>query len=415
MACAWLLTALARPSCHDFHACYDARCEALAEESGGAPDAGEDANGGEIGLGEVDGAGTGEGGGAPGEGGAACVLPRADCDESGLTGCESNVMTDVRNCGACRANCIGACVKGSCKPFESLRLYMGLPAASGISQTSTELFALSNDYYDAVVRWSEQTGPVTLFEQGKTFQQLANATDRLYLNEQASNELWSLPIGGGLLQDEQQTARSIASAGGFLYAVDELGMPYRLSPATGKRLDLPLPSAIDPARRAVLATYDLDLTLLGSLDLGGYSVYFLSGSSETEWQLIATGRGQPVQARLNSDAVYLSVATDASGSSSDAASKAYELRQHSLNGATHVLARLTGVVDFELVGANVYVSMKRPDESSALRIISIADPTKTLEVETSTTMNSLTYVEPYFYFGETARTRLSRLKNWAVK
>jgi hypothetical protein len=49
-----------------------------------------------------------------------CVSPFADCDGVGSNGCETNLLSDATNCGACGRACasLGACVDGAC-PIET--------------------------------------------------------------------------------------------------------------------------------------------------------------------------------------------------------------------------------------------------------------------------------------------------------
>jgi hypothetical protein len=350
-------------------------------------------------------------GGAPDE----CEAPKADCDESKVTGCESNLLSDTENCGACRARCSGVCANGTCQPFETLSMKRGLPTTGGIVRTNTELFVLSNAYYDAVLRWSEEDGARPLIDEGMSFREIALATDRLYLSDE-QGALWSLPLSGGTLTDEKQTARSLVSVNGNLYALDELSTPYELSPTMGARRDLPLPSGIDPNEAAVMAGSSGTLVLLGDpdLDVGGtrFEIYLCHPDSDFEWQEVATGNGKPVQARLSSDSLYVSVRVDTDDPYTSNAETEYELRSYSLTGKTRTLSQLSGVVSFEVVYANLYVSVERADDSSALRVLSVDDPSQRVEFRTSTPMRSLTYVEPYFYFGDTKLTRFSRLRDW---
>jgi hypothetical protein len=418
---------MAAASCHEFHACYDDSCDAAPPSSSsgaasteGGDGAGSGETGGLGGRGNDDRGGDGalpggtRGGddssaaGAPQE----CVAPHADCDESKLTGCETNLLTDVSHCGACRALCVGACVNGVCRPFERLSMYMDLPEQGGIAETNSELFVLSNDGYDSLLRWSEEAGATILISEGTPFEQVVVGADRVYLNSDV-DELWSLPLSGGPLQYENQGARQIASVAGRLYAIDELGVPYELS-ATGQRRDLPLPAPIDRSRPIVLTSDGYDLALLVDTqptdDVASYSAYYLDVDGERGWEAIANDSGSPVQARYEAGgSLYVSVLI---GDSGDDEQKQYELREHVRGGETRVLATLAGVVDFEQAFSNLYVSVERPGQKSALVILSIDDPEQMVEVETSTTMRSLTYVSPYFYFGEQRTSRFSRLRSW---
>jgi hypothetical protein len=50
--------------------------------------------------------------------------------------------------------------------------------------------------------------------------------------------------------------------------------------------------------------------------------------------------------------------------------------------------------------------------SAALRVVPFEDPSLAIEVQTWSAMASLTYWEPYFYFGDFEHPSLSRLRAW---
>jgi hypothetical protein len=77
-----------------------------------------------------------------------------------------------------------------------------------------------------------------------------------------------------------------------------------------------------------------------------------------------------------------------------------------------VLTRAAGVLDFELVNGRLYVSPQRPGRKGALRVVPLEDPSLAIEVQTWSAMASLTYWEPYFYFGDFEHPSLSRLRAW---
>jgi hypothetical protein len=48
-----------------------------------------------------------------------CSLGFADCDQNPANGCETQVDSDVHNCGSCSHDCLGgACVASQCQPFQ---------------------------------------------------------------------------------------------------------------------------------------------------------------------------------------------------------------------------------------------------------------------------------------------------------
>jgi hypothetical protein len=57
-----------------------------------------------------------------------CDTGFADCNDDKLTdGCEADLMTDSKNCGACGQTCAGTCIAGACprRVFVSSQLYSG--------------------------------------------------------------------------------------------------------------------------------------------------------------------------------------------------------------------------------------------------------------------------------------------------
>ncbi|HYQ31315.1 MAG TPA: hypothetical protein VER04_28975 [Polyangiaceae bacterium] len=431
--------------CHEFHACSDGRCEpshagessaAGAEESGGgtrsgaggaggassgrASDAGGKPDGGMSGAGDSAGALAG---GAAGEesvagqagagGDATCVFPLADCDESVFTGCEANLLTDIRNCGDCRAPCSGACVDGKCKPFEMLAEDMRLPAQGGIALTSNEIYALSTVFTRTLVRWSPQQGAQTLFEGNEAFYELLSGVDRLYLLG-GGGALSSILFSGGAVSSESFTAVTAVIHDSILYAVDDTGAPYWRSETSHETGPLPLPEPAPDHTYSWLAADDFDLALVtanGDDDAPAYTVYYLDHELQPAWARVTSGSGRPAQARVESRAVYIDVvlAHDEAAASWQIP---HELREVDFDGTTRVVSTLTGLLDFELVNSRLYLSVELPEQKSVLRVLAVDNPSSVLEVQTSAAMASLTYSQRYFYFGDSSRNRLSRLRNW---
>jgi hypothetical protein len=84
----------------------------------------------------------------PGDGGSgSCAAHTADCDGNPANGCETRTDDDPRNCGACGHDCMaGACVGGSCKPFE---LYT-VPSGTNQVVTPTAIAADGTSVYVGV-------------------------------------------------------------------------------------------------------------------------------------------------------------------------------------------------------------------------------------------------------------------------
>jgi hypothetical protein len=349
-----------------------------------------------------------------GSGGAAdCVFPRADCDESAFTGCEANLLFDVRNCGDCRAHCSGACIDGKCSPFEVLAEDMWLPATGGIAPTANEVYALSTVFQNTLVRWSPQQGAQTLFAGNDGFLGLLSGVDRLYLLG-VSGGLSSMLFSGGAVSSENITADAAVIHDNTLYAVDDAGAPYWRAETSHETGALPLPIPAPDWARAWLAADGFDVALVtgnGDLDAPTYTVYYLDRNQQPPWVRVTAGSGTVAQVRVESKAVYIDVVL-ARDEAVAAWQIGHELREVDFDGTTRVVSTLTGLLDFELVKSRLYLSVELAPQKSVLRVLAVDNPTSVLEVQTSASMASLTYSQQYFYFGDSSRNRLSRLRNW---
>jgi hypothetical protein len=447
---------LSMPGCHQFHVCHDQQCEpagaagsSFAGKSGAAgttpvgvggrqdqagdptTNAGRSSDaaraGSTVGVGGNAGLGGGQAeagnaglGGAPdeadhaGQGGApGCSAPLADCDESTLDGCEANLLTDLRNCGACRARCFGACIDGECHPFENLAENMVLPAWGGIARSSPEVYALTRSFSTTLMRWSAQ-GTQTLFTQGDYFEQIVAGVDRLYLIG-GDGKLSSIPRSGGVVSSEGITARPAVVKGDTLYAVDSAGTPYWRSEISHETGTLPLPAPLPTDVRIWMANDADHVALVAENGNGTYTVHYLPTNNEDQefpWVFLASDRGSPTQVRVGDDAVYLDVIVLGDEPPPEDAEAVHELREVDFAGVTRVVATSTGLLDFELVGPLLYLSVELPKYESVLRVVSLDDPRQVLDVQTSSSMASLTYSDGFFYFGDTARSRFARLPGW---
>jgi len=218
-----LLAAVAVASCRTGGVCESTACSSDTASVGGA--AGEQPDAPPIGsAGGVTHA-AGEGGqgsfaGNSSEGGAAaasageagqparleCEGDLADCDESRLTGCETDLTWSVRHCGACGTDCDGACVFGRCQPATLVA--DGLLAQTMVASATTG-FARASDGRGnySVVRIDMESG------EGEAIQSqvaadvvLALGADRVYFFDPGTKELRSTGLDGASLTLEQELA-----------------------------------------------------------------------------------------------------------------------------------------------------------------------------------------------------------------
>jgi len=424
-------------ACHEFHACYDGPCPTprRAESSGGAASSageGTDASAGASGSsaaaggtgaaagGELNLAGdAGAGGGA---GALTCPPPSANCDESSLTGCEVNLLTNVANCGACGARCRGVCALGECHAFETLASDFDPPPYRGIDFTSSDVYALSSRFSTQLLRWSEGHGAESLLSDGPDFSGIVSGVDRVYLLGSYDDRLWSIPFSGGMLSEDQQTAIAAVRVGPTLYAVDTARMPYSRAQGSQSRDDLPLPSGLASTlpedAEAIMASDGVQVVLaMSRLDDKGAALYWVfllqlpRAGDSSQWQLLGTGPGELRGVRVSGSAAYLDLVVNPTDGVNDS-DVMHELRELSFDNRSMLLQRVAGVLDFTIVNARLYASLELHDNASALRIVPLEDPSLSVDYETSAPMASLSLSLPYFYFGDGVRHDLSRLRAW---
>jgi hypothetical protein len=406
-------------ACHEFRACYEEPCEPVAGDGGDG--SAEPITGGAANLGGQSGQG-GESGaaGAPlgGEGGAAgegavefvCAAPTADCDESTLTGCETNLLSAVEHCGACRQRCYGVCVEGACSPFELLSLEVQTPSTNGIVQVDGAVLATSLAESPQLLRWSDAGGAETLVGEPWSFDALVPASDRVYLLGASGSQLSSLRLQDDKVLSENVKAKTAAVIADTLYAVDATGMPYERTASPPVRTNLPLPTAAADGDQPLLATDGRELALVvnHASEPSTYSAYFLTGST---WQLAHSGSGGKIsQVRVLGRTMYFTLGLD-SDEGQYGSEVEYEITRVDFDGGIEVVGRAVGVVSFELTD-QLYVSRVSAYHRGGFLIIPLDDPSKSRELETAGDMLSLTYISPYFYFGLSHRTAFGRVRSW---
>lgn len=97
-----------------------------------------------------------EGGDAGCDGCSACATGTEDCDKEPGNGCETNILADPANCGACKRSCLGsACNSGHCEPVV---LASGEDQALGIAVDDTHVYWGTSTALGTVKRIPKQGG-----------------------------------------------------------------------------------------------------------------------------------------------------------------------------------------------------------------------------------------------------------------
>jgi hypothetical protein len=222
-----LLAAATAASCRSGGVCESIACSSDGVSVGGA--AGEQAGalpadaagmpaheGGEGGVGGA--------GGSPSAGAVAvesageagqpsrleCEGNWADCDESRLTGCETDLTWSVRHCGACGADCDGLCVSGRCEP-STLVADRLLPHTMVASATTGFARASDGRGNYSIVRVDMESGDGEVIQsQVAEDVVLALGADRVYFFDPDTAELRSTGLDGASLTLEQELSSATA-------------------------------------------------------------------------------------------------------------------------------------------------------------------------------------------------------------
>ena len=416
LACA--ASAFLVAACHEFHVCYDPDCGTTAaggdSTAGSAGNLGTSGSGGESG-GNASGGGARDAAGAAGDGeaGASFCPPHwGDCDESTLNGCEADLTADIANCGKCQARCVGICSAGKCQVFEPLASPVDVLATGSIAFTADHVYCLSGDLLDGtpdLVRAAKDlSGFETLLKAGPGARTLLTGVDRIYLAAAYDEQLFSVLLSGGALQDEKLVVGSAARSGTFLYYDDGHGQTNRRSEFGHAIEALPPIPAYAEYDDVLLTADDASVSIVRSnsddTDAYSYFVYRLDDLLHpSAWKLLATGAGNPVRVRTGADGVFIAVTLGSTA----------ELREITLDGHTHLLTQVPQIADFALYGNAAYVSWSGTGETAGLRVVSIQDPVGgTLDYATIGAFTSLEIDGQFLYFGDRMRHTLSRVPFW---
>lgn len=233
VAACWSCASVGSSGCRSVDVCSTQQCGAQSVDSGGSSDDGSATNSAGVGssaepveqVGAGGAAGQGSGG-AAGEGPAGedgvlqCEPEMADCDDSRLTGCETNISWSVRHCGACGQACDGLCQGNDC---QLATLVWEGHATTMVANASTG-FAVSDYGYDTVLLQIDmQTSEATvLLNNVSSSTLLAMSSDRVYAFDPDSQLFHSARANGSDLTVEAvpQPPRSLGATEDGAYYVD---------------------------------------------------------------------------------------------------------------------------------------------------------------------------------------------------
>jgi hypothetical protein len=159
-----------------------------------------------------DAAAGGEGDGQPNE----CPTGFAECDDSALSVCETNLLRSVRHCGACANECAGLCAFGTCKVGEQL-FEDSVPGKFVATQSNAFGVMSSVGSDDSFLYMFDQLSgaakPVTRVKTGDT--ELSLGIDRVYYYSEYDS-VFSVTFDGGTVEpvlDDSSKPLSVYSFG----------------------------------------------------------------------------------------------------------------------------------------------------------------------------------------------------------
>ncbi|MES1186946.1 MAG: hypothetical protein ABUL60_24240 [Myxococcales bacterium] len=421
------LSGMGSVGCHQFTACYDQICDEVAR--GGAPSdepstmtagtggrATDPAEAGQAGNGGV--AAEGGQGGEAGAGGepdaiATCRAPFADCDESTLTSCETNLDSDLHHCGACNVRCSGFCSAGRCHDLEILAPSVNGLDRAGITVTDTAVYALV-DPDDLLLRHLIRFDKVedatdTLLLLNQRPERVLAGVSNLYLFHDDTSSVWRVD-DANVLKEDPLKATSMTLIGSRLYAVGAKGLVAREegSPTVDS---VSLPMAVKPASSSLdLASNGHSLVLLASdseASPSQYAIYRLdTDATATAWQPVASGTGTPTRLRVTVNAAYVLIDVDADAPDADVLPQ--ELREHGFDGKSQVLLRTADIHDFA-IDASAHLYLASHGEPAGLRTMSLANPKVVVDLPMPLGVDTLELDERYLYVASRYDFGLARL------
>jgi hypothetical protein len=252
LVAALFLAAWDLPACRALTVCGES-CSSLggaaeADAAGGVPSQSETTGGGVPGS-ESDAAGApspteaaGAGGagsiaagaGASGGGGVGadgCSFPRAECDGTPHTVCESDLEWNARRCGACEHHCDGACSSAECSieesVFENGRATAVLDAVDYyyFLTSSAQLIRVHPTWGNFEVLASHLAGePSVDGEPPYTLDALARTEDAIYVwSDGSGDSVRRVPLNGGEVVPETPDVGSFGATRDGIYFTDADG------------------------------------------------------------------------------------------------------------------------------------------------------------------------------------------------
>lgn len=412
--------------CHDLRACYDRVCD---EPAGGGPSGDAGGRGAEppvagsaAGMPEPDTGGAGAGGagaGAPNDeaAGAAghapgndCAPPFADCDESSLTHCETDLSRHLRHCGKCGAHCSGFCADSECHALEVIKPGFGGIAHGGISVGDGVAFALA-DPADFTLRHlirfneSSRTDNTLQFLTSRP-EQLLQAPTRLYLFGGPEPKLWR--IEGNLLKVDELPATSIALIDGDLYVASASGVVVRPEGATDTSR-LALPDAVNLTQSTLqLASEGQNLILLTYTPDASPSEYVLfrldTSVTGASWQPLGGAWGRPERLRVTARAAYVLSSREDTDSALEARQALYE---YDFNAESRLLLSGSRLADFAIEGgAHLIAAAYSP---YGIQVQALSEPDDISFYPMNVALESLELSADYLYVSSNYDFGLARL------
>ncbi len=225
---AWLgMLCLCLDGCRTTTICSSAECRAgqvsdagegdgrsqTSATAGGADAQHEPGNSGLAGGGSAGEMSTAAGAGGETEPGVACGANLADCDDSRLTPCETNITWTARHCGGCGMACDGLCLGGKCE--VAVQVMKGWPV-SMVASSSTGFALIDELQKHSVLKIDGASAAATVYlDDVPSDLELSISSDRVYFFDRYADErLTSARLDGTDFIKEQVTSPTSVGATG---------------------------------------------------------------------------------------------------------------------------------------------------------------------------------------------------------